>query len=132
MRNRAKCRLCGDIIESFHQHDYVRCSCDQIAVDGGNHYHKCEAVDWVNFIRVDDEGNEILPKIVDQIEDVHEAIEPVISNPPSMSIQEKIIMLKQSGESYERLPQSAMTLPPTNYDMYALTILLHSILKDLT
>ncbi|MDE3022097.1 MAG: hypothetical protein KGI54_09565 [Pseudomonadota bacterium] len=131
MRNRAKCRLCGDVIESFHQHDYVRCSCDQIAVDGGNHYHKCEAVDWVNFIRIDDEGNEILPKIVDQIADARKPIDTVISEPPPLSRDEKMMMLKQMADSYDRLPQSAMMVSPTNYDMHALIILLHSILKEI-
>lgn len=27
IRNRAKCRNCGDIIESKHRHDFVSCSC---------------------------------------------------------------------------------------------------------
>lgn len=40
MRNRAKCTHCNDIIESKHRHDYVRCSCDRIAVDGGYNYQK--------------------------------------------------------------------------------------------
>lgn len=26
-RNRAKCKNCGDIIESKHQHDFVTCTC---------------------------------------------------------------------------------------------------------
>ena len=26
-RNRAKCKNCGDIIESTHQHDFVSCTC---------------------------------------------------------------------------------------------------------
>jgi len=34
-RNRAKCRKCGTVIESTHQHDYVTCKCEAIALDGG-------------------------------------------------------------------------------------------------
>ena len=38
LSNKAKCNVCGDIIESKHVHDYVRCSCGATAVDGGLEY----------------------------------------------------------------------------------------------
>ena len=68
MRNRAKCKKCESIIESFHRHDYVKCTCGSIAVDGGQDYFKCVADDWVNFIRIDDNDKEIMPTIKDKIE----------------------------------------------------------------
>lgn len=37
-RSRAKCLDCGDIIESKHRHDFVRCHCDAIFLDGGLEY----------------------------------------------------------------------------------------------
>ena len=37
-RNRARCRRCGDVIESTHVHDFVRCKCHAIFVDGGLEY----------------------------------------------------------------------------------------------
>ena len=37
-RNKAKCKLCGDIIESKHRHDFVMCRCEAIFIDGGNEY----------------------------------------------------------------------------------------------
>lgn len=40
IRNMAKCRLCGDIIESKHRHDFRGCSCGAIFVDGGREYLK--------------------------------------------------------------------------------------------
>lgn len=40
MRNRARCTHCNDTIESKHVHDYVRCSCGTIAVDGGFDYQR--------------------------------------------------------------------------------------------
>jgi len=40
MRNRIRCRMCGDIIESKHVHDFVYCTCGSVAVDGGQEYHK--------------------------------------------------------------------------------------------
>ena len=36
--NKARCRLCGDIIESKHRHDWQVCSCGAIFVDGGHEY----------------------------------------------------------------------------------------------
>jgi hypothetical protein len=36
--NAAKCKLCGDIIESKHRHDFVKCKCGSIGVDGGHDY----------------------------------------------------------------------------------------------
>lgn len=38
--NKARCRKCGDIIESKHRHDFVRCKCGSVAVDGGTDYLK--------------------------------------------------------------------------------------------
>lgn len=38
IRNRARCKCCGDIIESRYTHEYVKCSCQAIAVDGGTEY----------------------------------------------------------------------------------------------
>lgn len=43
--NKARCRKCGDIINSIHRHDYVRCSCGAIAVDGGRSYLRRAFVD---------------------------------------------------------------------------------------
>ena len=36
--NEAKCTKCGDVITSKHRHDYVKCKCGSIAVDGGMSY----------------------------------------------------------------------------------------------
>ena len=38
IRNRAKCLLCGDIIESTDRHDFKMCSCGALSVDGGLDY----------------------------------------------------------------------------------------------
>ena len=37
-RNRIRCKLCGDIIESKSRHDFEWCSCESVAVDGGTDY----------------------------------------------------------------------------------------------
>lgn len=38
IRNAARCLQCGAVIVSKHTHDYVECSCGNIAVDGGPSY----------------------------------------------------------------------------------------------
>lgn len=38
IRNRIKCKHCGDIIESTSVHDFKFCSCDKVAIDGGKCY----------------------------------------------------------------------------------------------
>lgn len=38
IRNMAKCAICEDVIESTHVHDFVRCHCGSIFVDGGHQY----------------------------------------------------------------------------------------------
>ena len=40
IHNTAKCLVCGDIIESKYRHDFVLCSCGNLAVDGGHDYLK--------------------------------------------------------------------------------------------
>jgi hypothetical protein len=39
-RNKVRCKFCGDIIESKSLHDFVRCKCGKISVDGGQDYAK--------------------------------------------------------------------------------------------
>ena len=38
IKNAIRCNLCGDEIESKDPHDYVQCSCETCAVDGGHEY----------------------------------------------------------------------------------------------
>lgn len=38
--NKARCKKCNDIIESKHEHDFKRCSCGSIFIDGGTDYQK--------------------------------------------------------------------------------------------
>lgn len=35
IRNAIQCNFCGEVIESRYGHDYVKCSCGRVAVDGG-------------------------------------------------------------------------------------------------
>jgi len=50
LRNRAQCRLCEDVIESRHRHDFVSCRCGEISVDGGAAYLRRAANNFENFV----------------------------------------------------------------------------------
>lgn len=51
--NKAECRLCGDVIESTHRHDFKTCSCGEISVDGGTSYiSRSWAKDQANIIEL--------------------------------------------------------------------------------
>jgi hypothetical protein len=36
-----KCLLCGDIIKSYHVHDFKHCQCGACFIDGGDEYLRC-------------------------------------------------------------------------------------------
>lgn len=65
IRNRIRCKKCGDIIESLTVHDFKFCSCESCAVDGGRDYlRRCGWLeDWeeLSEIKPDDE-NKMLTK----------------------------------------------------------------------
>ena len=42
--NRMQCKICGDIIESKHRHDFVTCKCGNLSIDGG-----LDEYTWINF-----------------------------------------------------------------------------------
>ena len=39
-KNRVRCKKCNDIIESLYTHDFKRCKCGAIFVDGGQDYQR--------------------------------------------------------------------------------------------
>jgi hypothetical protein len=122
MRNRAKCKLCGDIIESMHSTDLQACKCGQIYVDGGDAL-SCGSYDWNNFLRVDDEGNEIIVTV--QKKENNSAIEKF--HKPNQ--KELLDMLDEMRKNIENLPQHAMLSPITHADFCSLLILLSSIFR---
>lgn len=38
--SRVRCKVCGDVIQSMHRHDFKWCKGGHVAVDGGNSYLK--------------------------------------------------------------------------------------------
>jgi hypothetical protein len=125
-RNRAKCKLCGDILESFHRHDYVECKCGEIAIDGGLDYLKAHAKDFGNFIRLDDDGNEFTAFYQEK----EEAAAKVEEVPFKLDTKEDILALVNDMiESLDRLPHHAHTSSMTQLDHKAILLLFLRVLK---
>ncbi len=123
MKNRAKCKLCQSVIESFHGTDYVACKCGEISVDGGPEFLYCAANDWKNFLRIDEFGNEIIPTIKN-VEEIQG------EKPNTITRKDKINMLHEMIKSIERLPKEAMDCAITHSDFCSALLLLYSILQE--
>ena len=123
MRNRAKCKVCNQILESFHRYDYVTCNCGEISISGGNDILECSAKDWKNFLRVDDEGNTIEVKMADQLESLPQTEEP------TMTRDDLIDMLEAMTKNIENLPTHAKTSPVNQYDLLSLAYVVLAIFK---
>lgn len=120
MRNIAKCKLCKDIIESFHLTDLVVCKCGEIYVNGGKNL-RCGARNFDNFLRVDDQGNEI----VVSVKNPEDSTEP--SGPTTR--KEMLKSLDEMIASIESLPDHAKFLPANQYDILSLLIWISSYVK---
>lgn len=133
MKNRAKCKLCSSIIESFHSTDYVMCKCGEISVCEGDSM-KCSAKDWNNFLRVDDDGNGIAVKVTDSLPAVpptsnqEKDKEKNINSKPSK--KELLEILNNMIKDIEKLSPYEMSNPVNYYDFSSLLILLLAIMSD--
>jgi hypothetical protein len=58
LRNAARCKLCGDEIESQHVHDFRFCKCREIFVDGGREYLRRGANDMRNIEELSEEESD--------------------------------------------------------------------------
>lgn len=112
MKNRAKCKKCLSIIESLHDRDYVTCKCGEISVDGGDSM-RCAAKNFENFLRVDDEGNEIEVKVVEKY-----------------TKEYLMKLLDDYIEKLESLPPQAMYTAINHYDLITSLNLIAMILKS--
>lgn len=120
MRNRAKCKLCGSILESFHEFDWVECTCKEIAISGGQVRFECAAKDWSNFLRIDDAGIEKPIQI--QNKDKIKQIAPQVQESHLSSLSLYI-------DYFKNMPEIAMTSYATNFD---LLVLAETLMKVLT
>lgn len=131
MRNRAKCKLCKAIIESFEKSDIVTCNCGHITIEGGDEFFGAYAVNFQNFLRIDDNGNEIIVEYKERIDKPIEVKESPqnVQDPSQPTKKELIDMLEGIIKSIERLPDHAMNLPINHYDFYSFAALVLSILR---
>ena len=73
--SKAKCLKCNDVIESKHRHDFVKCGCGEIFLDGGDEYIRAGANDLSNLWVYSDGGfyptldrDEALQKLIEEVE----------------------------------------------------------------
>lgn len=125
MKNRAKCKLCNEVLESFHRYDHVSCKCGEISISGGRDTLECSAKNWSNFLRVDDQGNEIVIKVQDSKGKEEQKAEDL----PALTKDDKIKMLEEMVKNIENLPQHAMAAPINHYDLFNYMAMILSILK---
>jgi hypothetical protein len=78
---------------------------------------------------VDDEGNEIVVKVVEK-DELNEKVQLSEEPPRKLSREEQIKMLDDMIKNIENLPQQALTLPVNHYDLYSFMLLVSSILKN--
>jgi hypothetical protein len=126
MKNRAKCKLCQSVIESFHKFDLVSCKCGEISISGGLDAYEAAAMNWNNFLRIDDQNNEIVVKV----EGNHPLIkiQEIPSTKPNR--KELLSMLDEMIKSIENLPDHAKYSSVNQYDLYSFMLLMSSILKS--
>lgn len=118
MRNRAKCKLCKTVIESQTTFDYVTCKCGEVAISGGLDKYRVFANDLANVIRVDDNDNDIVPKI--------ETKKPQVDKP---SKQDLLKLFEDMIKGLEDQPREVMWSPVCHYDLLSALLLISSILK---
>ena len=130
MRNRAKCKLCEDIIESMHSTDYVNCKCGEIAISGGNQELKVFAEKWENFLRIDEEGNIIVPKIVESKMIKEETDENPYHIPSKPDRDELLKLLEDMIEKIEELPAPGLYASVSHYDLLSFMMVVSSIFRS--
>jgi hypothetical protein len=129
LKNRAKCKLCGDVIESKHRHDFVACKCENISVDGGNDYCHMNVKDKQGFCMIDDEGNEIIPKYSDALNEPITAEEVAEKILPKPKREELLCIMDEMVRRIDELPKEAILSPVTHADFSSLLMLLSSIFR---
>ena len=122
-RNTAKCKLCNQIIESYHSNDYCLCSCGEIYVDGGPFGMRCGARNWENFVRVDENGNEVIPKIVDPT-DASIVADTTNGVKVGLTFDDALEQLKHLETVYKDLPQQVLYSSLSHSDMSSVLTLL--------
>lgn len=126
MRNRAKCKLCNDIIESLGANQWVKCKCGEVSINGGPFKYEVSVGDYANMLRVDDDGNEVAIK-VKQAEG-QDSKEDTFGLKPSRD--ELLGMLLEQINNSENLPMHVRSSFVTYLELESALLLIYAILKE--
>lgn len=121
----AKCRLCNVIINAI-ENDYITCKCGEISLDMTNKKLKLIAREWENFLRVDENGNEIVVKVEESVSSAKPLPEG-ISRPNK---DELLGMLNMMIKNLEDLPPQGLSTYVTNYDLLSVLLLFAAIFRS--
>ena len=98
------------MIESYHSTDIMYCECGEIYVEGGEAL-KCGAGDFSNFMRVDDKGNELEVKVVEE-KTTMELFEEMglkgCIKKEKPKKEELVKILEEIVNGYEKIPQHGL------------------------
>ena len=139
MRNRAKCLICGQVIEGK---DNVRdfCLCKSLWIEGAEAlYGRIGFHEASEVVMIDEDGKErplnVINKKPKKIENNTE--DPLILNLPKMILdlpktpRENLLKeLKMMIEAYENMPAQAKQLPINLYDLMRYMIIIEAILLE--
>jgi hypothetical protein len=125
MRNRAKCKLCKNVIESFTLMDYVTCSCGEITIEGGNQKFLVYCRDFANFLRIDDQDNEVEVTV----KQASEALQQPREESKPLSREQLIEEFSCLLENLNSLPPNAAHTPVTHSDLSSALSLVLTILR---
>ena len=126
MKNRAKCKLCQCIIETFIANEFVSCKCGEITI-GPDLYAK--ANDFCNFLRVDDEGNEIIVTYQEKGKGEEQPQCPKFDQKPT-----KNELLKEMDTLiayYNEMPENALLTPVSHSDLLSVLLVISSLFKSI-
>src|SRR5580765_2014623 len=122
MRNRAKCKSCGIVIESTTPHDVVKCQCGKISISGGLEKFIANALDFNEFLRIDDDGKVIAVTYVEKQAEKEDSR-------TALTKADCIAWIDDMINRMESLPEHAMSQPMSQYDYYSLVLLLKGFLQ---
>lgn len=122
MLNRAKCKLCNKVIEIMEIEGIQVCDCQEIAIEYRNKGHIVICKHIENILAVDDEGNEIVVKAVE------DQFSKAIEDKPTK--KDLIKMLDKMIKDIEDLPPQAMSTYISQYDLMSALMLVSEIFKS--
>jgi hypothetical protein len=128
VRNRAKCKLCKDVLESFHTFDRVECSCGEISISGGMDHFECAFKNIQNFLRLDDQDKEISVRMEgDKVMDANDLMQEASASIARTSTDDLLNMLRVYTEQEKRRPPNTLV---TVYDLCWALEVICTILKE--